>query len=119
MHANDNPVTEAGHDDHLSELGCIIDASHFSALYLDVRVVDFAAGKGFPLSDEDWQTYGHAADVTSGAMEGSLATGARARVYWIAEDALAWLNDQADEGYSYYVEDNSLYLHQYEQDEQF
>ena len=99
--------------------GCIIDASHFSALYLDVKIVDYAVGKGFPLSDEDWKAHGHASDVIAGTMEGLLASGVRARVYWIAGDALDWLNDQVAEGYAYYLEDNSLYLGEIEDYEQF
>ena len=99
--------------------GCIIDASQFSALYLDVKVIDFAVSKGFLLLDEDWKAHGHASDVISGAMEGSLASGTRARVYWIAGDAVDWLNDQVAEGYVYYLEDNSLYLGEIEDYEQF
>ena len=104
---------------HFHTAGCVIDASHFSALYLDVKVVDFAVSKGFPISDVDWKVHGHASDAIDGVMEGSLASGVRSLVYWIAEDALDWLNDQAPDGYSYYLEDNSLYLGLIEDYEQF
>lgn len=104
-------------DSHIT--GCIIDASHFSALYLDVKVVDYAVSKGFPLFDEEWETHGHAVDAIAGAMEGILAFAIRDQVRYIADEAVDWLNDRVAEGYAYHVEDNSLYLGEIEQDEQF
>lgn len=79
-------------------MNLIIDCSHFSGTDLDMEVVAYACnnyGFTYPddykeLSSEEWQ--------------------------WLADEALEWMDGIArNSGYCYIIEDNSLYMDDYEE----
>lgn len=98
---------------NLSELitpghaGCWIDCSHFSAHELDYRIVYLAHNYGYDVDIEQIQkdmemyddlSYDEVADVNEALWEEAAL-------------AIDWLNGQVDDPrFTFYVDDNSLYL---------
>lgn len=75
--------------------GCLIDASHLPADYLNARVILLAERAGYdaPAKRRDEDEHEYLSEV--------------------ADEALSWLNDfmdRADDERRFYFEDNSLYL---------
>jgi hypothetical protein len=107
-----------------TKLGCYIDCSHLSSDDLNYRIIQFAHEvfewdggvhdivllmndyvNGVP-EDEEW-------------VRGFMSTEELSEtLYFAADDAVQWLNDQLTTGNCYWtIEDNSLYLEEQQDDE--
>ena len=100
-----NPLNEVDG----SDLGIIMDGSHESGTYLDIRIIDFAIGFGYQVDMHEWnegkELWANKQDLTD--WEFSDLTQAMWEECQLAVD---WMNDQLPENYYFFIDDNSLYL---------
>lgn len=85
-------------------IGCLIDASHFSADYLNQRIINFAQSFGLALPDDDSveQLFSDDSDLNDEQSE---------RLLELSDSAVGWLNENcAREGYAFNIDNNSLYF---------
>lgn len=92
-----------------SDLGIVIDGSHWSSTDFDIAVIDFAIGFGYQLDMQEWadakQDWQDKNDLTDWEFS-DLTQG----VWEECELAIQWMNDQVPENYYFFVDDGSLYL---------
>ena len=92
-----------------SDLGIIFDGSHQSGTFLDIRIVEFAIGFGFPIDKNEWQDAMKEWELREHLGEWEFIDLCEA----ITEEcsrAIEWMNDQVPENYYFFIDDNSLYL---------
>jgi hypothetical protein len=86
------------------ETGCILDGSHQPTLDFDLRVIHLAVEKGaFELSVED-------AQLVFDCEHGSLDIGDLPTLMEVSNDAVEALNERTEDGFAWYIEDQSLFL---------
>jgi hypothetical protein len=104
---------DIGMEDNVYTAGCYIDCSHFSAGYLNYRIIQFAA------LESEWD--GGTWDIDKLIFDylwDSDDADVLESLYFAADDAVQWLNDQLTTGNCYWtIEDNSLYLEEQQDDD--
>jgi hypothetical protein len=101
--------------------GCYIDCSHLSSDDLNYRIIQFAHEVfewPSPVHDVDLLMSDYVNGVTQDDEWGFMSTEEFSEaLYFAADDAVQWLNDQLVSGKCYWtIDDNSLYLEEQQDD---
>ena len=90
-----------------SDLGCVIDGSHWNPQDFEISILRFAISFGYDGVDIDKleNDYHNINDLDGADYEDLLQA-----MWEESELAVNWMNDQVPMNYYFYIDDGSLYL---------
>ena len=90
-----------------SDLGCVIDGSHWNPQDFEVAILKFATDYGYDGADMEliMADYYNINDLEGHDYEDFLQA-----LWEESELAVNWMNDQVPMNYYFYIDDGSLYL---------
>ena len=89
-----------------SDLGCVIDGSHWNPQDFEIAILRFASSHGYEVDMEKVEDdYYNINDLTSHDYEDFLQA-----LWEESELAIQWMNDQVPMNYYFFIDDGSLYL---------
>jgi hypothetical protein len=95
--------------------GCYIDGSHYTSDYLSATIVRFATELGW--DGGQWEISEILDAYVSGERDAEGICVASEPMYDASEDAVQWMNDHRTDDQVWWIEDNSLYLTNVEDDD--